>query len=506
MTSRARIVLVVVAVALSGCVGAIEEPGSASPLPAPAPSAIPELAADGPCTPLAATERVAGVSPEGDLWIDDGASLRVVRPDGTETTAARPSGPLDALAPESDAAALAIAGGELYRIEGAVVSPSSQPASDMGSAHDLCGGAGARGPGFVAATGGLFEHDGSGWWRWTTEDGAPIGPVDRLATLEGACADRAPRLYMLSGGRPVEVTYGDMPRIRIVAADIPPIDVLTRDPVLGPAALGGGTIYAGESFAPIGLDARVDTIAAGGGALWAAAGRDVYRLDTVAWSREALGGAAWSRITGALPNGATARSLHADATGAVWIAGDGAACRRAAAPSIAVRGVLPFETLAVDTIDLALTAPIGTSAIELRVDGTLVDTLEPEAAGGRIAATVSLGGAGWHELGVSALAAGETITRAITVRVGGASMGPPPAPSWARDVRPIAYAHCVRCHGAGTERDLSTHEAWVARQGAITDRLGRWDTATMGAMPPTGRLGDEELARIARWIDGGMEP
>jgi hypothetical protein len=63
----------------------------------------------------------------------------------------------------------------------------------------------------------------------------------------------------------------------------------------------------------------------------------------------------------------------------------------------------------------------------------------------------------------------------------------------------------VRCHGAETTRDLTTHAGWVERAALIRDRVGRMTGAT-GAMPPTGQLGSSELELIDRWIDEGMEP
>ena len=483
----------------AACTGQIEEAPNVAGAPAPpvAPAEIPAIAATGACVALGPADRVAAVSPEGDLWLDDGTALRVVRADGTERSVARPSGALDFLRATSDASAIAVADGELWRIDGAAFAPASQPDGDMGSARQVCGRAGASAPGFVAASGGLFEHDGARWWRWTTGDGTPIGPVDHLASVDGACGDRVPRLWFLGDGRAVEVGYGESPTVR-VAGGLSMVETLVRDTAIGPAALAGGSLHVGEAFARVDFGSDVSAIDAAGSALWAIAGGEVYRLRD----------GAWARLEEALPAGDLAISVHADATAAAWVSGEGVACHRAIDPSLHVRGVSPWAEVE-PTIAITVAAPAGASGLDVLLDGAVVASLPPPSAATWSLDALSLGAAGWRELAFHATTTTGTATRTLHVRVAGGGpdtpVDPPPGPSWERDVRPLANARCVRCHGAETTRDLTTHAGWVERAALIRDRVGRMTGAT-GAMPPTGQLGASDLELIDRWIDEGMEP
>lgn len=102
---------------------------------------------------------------------------------------------------------------------------------------------------------------------------------------------------------------------------------------------------------------------------------------------------------------------------------------------------------------------------------------------------------------------------AAIVLVAGAVPAPASAVTFARDVAPLLFRHCVSCHrpGGASRVSLLTYESARARARQIVEM-----TATR-AMPPwqpepgwgdfkgVRRLGDAEIAVFRRWLDEGLQ-
>ena len=91
----------------------------------------------------------------------------------------------------------------------------------------------------------------------------------------------------------------------------------------------------------------------------------------------------------------------------------------------------------------------------------------------------------------------------------------PPAPSFTRDIRPILAAHCLKCHGATTQKadlDLSS-PATMAKGGSsgpaiepgVSSNSLLYEQVSKHVMPPgkAAKLTAAEIRLIARWIDAG---
>ncbi len=72
--------------------------------------------------------------------------------------------------------------------------------------------------------------------------------------------------------------------------------------------------------------------------------------------------------------------------------------------------------------------------------------------------------------------------------------------AWAANIKPLFEARCAKCHTSGPGRDLSAFELWKRDSGlivaAVKDRR----------MPADGPLDPALIARIVRWVNGGMLP
>lgn len=92
-----------------------------------------------------------------------------------------------------------------------------------------------------------------------------------------------------------------------------------------------------------------------------------------------------------------------------------------------------------------------------------------------------------------------------------------PEPLFERDIRPILKAHCWHCHGEGGEREgnLDARRARWLRDGGDSGpaiEAGDHEASLLyqrvfdGDMPPGDkRLSDEEIQRLAEWIDAGAK-
>jgi hypothetical protein len=87
-----------------------------------------------------------------------------------------------------------------------------------------------------------------------------------------------------------------------------------------------------------------------------------------------------------------------------------------------------------------------------------------------------------------------------------------PPPTYCRDIAPIVFAHCSRCHreGEAAPFPLLTYEDCRKRGKLIVKVTARRDMPPWHPVPGHGefadamRLSDAELATLARWVEGGM--
>src|SRR5262249_49457345 len=110
-------------------------------------------------------------------------------------------------------------------------------------------------------------------------------------------------------------------------------------------------------------------------------------------------------------------------------------------------------------------------------------------------------------LAVSAVVAAGTLST-------GASAGAPaksPAPTFARDVAPVLYKHCVECHRAGefAPMPLVRYEDVRPWAKSIRERVVGREMPPWSADPRYGRfrndprLSEQEIDTISRWVDAG---
>lgn len=92
--------------------------------------------------------------------------------------------------------------------------------------------------------------------------------------------------------------------------------------------------------------------------------------------------------------------------------------------------------------------------------------------------------------------------------------GPPPKPTWHRDIAPLMQAKCAGCHSAGGigPFQLTTFSEVMAvadsvRSAVLTRRMPPWPAAKSCAeYDPDGSLSDAQVAMIDGWLgDGAME-
>ena len=94
-----------------------------------------------------------------------------------------------------------------------------------------------------------------------------------------------------------------------------------------------------------------------------------------------------------------------------------------------------------------------------------------------------------------------------------AAQGPNQVPTFTRDVAPILYASCVRCHRPGQVAPMSllTYEETRPWARSIRDRVVRREMPPWHLDPTVGikaykddpSLSDEQIQTIVRWVDGG---
>ena len=448
---------------------------------------LPVATATARCLDLREGEEPSATSPEGDLWILSSNAVRAVDAELEEIVVAHElEGAVTAVVPRSDPSALVVSGGRLWdvRAEGLTAVPVPR---ELGGLSAACGQFDGSGNGLVvAASGELYQHEDGEWWRWTTEDGAPLGPITRLTTVDGACLGRSATALLGTAQGALELTIGTNPSVQWVEAAPGERDHLANDDVLGAAFVARGRLHF--------LDRPAEPVPAVEARLLAAAGG-------VAWIQTATGellrrdsDGRWAQVRVADPATLPDERLLADATGSAWLAAEGRACRVALEPTIRVRGVTPFSSVGAEPLRIEVLLPDATGFAEILLDGVSVD--DPSGA-------IELGRAGWHELQIATEHEGRRLVRTLTVW--GGIPESDRETSWELDIQPLFRTRCQRCHAASSERDLSTYDAWVGSAEDIVDRVSR-SSSLEGRMPPSQALPPDLLRDIEHWIAEGMKP
>ena len=78
-----------------------------------------------------------------------------------------------------------------------------------------------------------------------------------------------------------------------------------------------------------------------------------------------------------------------------------------------------------------------------------------------------------------------------------------PAVDFARDIQPIIEKSCLGCHGAGSHLELTSRQGAVRQQAIVPgdpDKSSFYRSVRDGAMPPGGKLPQEQIDLIRRWI------
>ena len=388
--------------------------------------------------------------------------------------------------------AAVLADGGVWRLE-ALARVQLAPPDGFAMPASLCGDPGTNGA--LLSSGTLFERrDDAQWWGW---DPGVLGAAipTGLLRLEGDCQGTDDVTWMTS---PDGTLW-----------QVEPAQVFR--PVRFERLVGGAatTRKAGESSLPATMLAMLETdqlwvgpepwelwtfpggapseIHASGGALWMVSGGQLLRYDGVAWNEVA-------HELGAIQ----AMAPH---PGGIWLEGTTDVCHVATETMLRVQGIrphtrskeldYPFEVLASDP---------GASVVATLDGEEIALTADPDT--GWLEGKARLDDVGWHEL---VLTAGE-VDRSIVVK-----RLPDVVRTWAEDVEPIYAANCAGgdCHAPGGSAngapDLSTYEAWTSLADEI--RLRVVDAQTMPPVSNQGPdWGDEQIAIIAQWLEGGMLP
>lgn len=160
-----------------------------------------------------------------------------------------------------------------------------------------------------------------------------------------------------------------------------------------------------------------------------------------------------------------------------------------------IHGLEPGGVLeSLSTLTLLPTAPEDLSALEVSLDGEVLDS----ASGGTLTfslSPLSLEGGSHQLVGVARYADGDQVTKTLDFT----SIDTSP-PTWGEDIEPIFMQSCAQCHGeGGFAHALYAPESWEAEIANILLQV------EAGAMP----LGDEpltssEIDRIRAWADTGF--
>ncbi|MCA9625568.1 MAG: cytochrome c, partial [Myxococcales bacterium] len=431
-------------------------------------------------------------SPEGHAWLvaQNGVAsdLRVLDPfdPSAETTDSLELGSLSRLQAWSEMDAAAIADDSLWQIDH-MARVQLAPPTGFSADAELCGDPTTNGA--LLYGGELVERrEDDQWWGWnpgTTGNAAP----SQLLRFQGECAGPDDNVWMTSPDgtlwrvepasvyRPVRFEGYRSAAITSASGSEVMIGVLAED-----------RLWAGASeWQPYTFDRGTpELVSAAGGALWTVVDDHLLRFD----------GTTWNEI--GLPDGASGIDGVEAHAGGAWLTAGDQVCHVALGPMLRVTGIRPYLrskeldytfTVASDDAGATISASLDGESLTLSDDGVSVT------------GKARLDEVGWHELVV---AAGETERSIFVKRI------PEEIRSWAEDVEPIYQANCTGsdCHVAGgsaTAPDLSTYETWTALAAKIRTRV-----VVAKTMPPTANQGpdwgEEQVAIIAQWLEGGMAP
>ena len=205
------------------------------------------------CDPLGEDERLIGVSPEGEAWVEGDTGVRLVSPDGT-------SMPIDAGFTEAEqlvawgtSSAFVVGDNSLWNASSSGTEALALPA-ELGKPRFVCGDPRNAGGSFVVTTRGLFERKEEAWLRWEL----PIELIEtmEIRDLQGACSGEQPVMYLEAGDAVWELSYGTAASYRQAAmlTDVTATDVDVR---VGFVAVRDGELvrFDGEGWASIPFDA-----------------------------------------------------------------------------------------------------------------------------------------------------------------------------------------------------------------------------------------------------------
>jgi hypothetical protein len=427
-------------------------------------------------------DKVMGVSPDGDLWLSNGAITRIVDVNGAIAT---PPGRIDdvtALQPWNATAASAIIAGEVWALDRGGREFVSTPLA-FGAARGMCGAASVPHGGFVATEGGLVERSADVWWQWLPSASDSFGSIRELGRIDGACASDDDALWLVNDAGALWRVTPD--RASVVSGSAVAIDEIAIVPGAGIATRSAGELAIGPTWQRVLFDAGlVSHIASSGDRLWAIAGGATY-VRTVD---------GWLAVDG-LPSAPT--KIRPDAAGGAWLEYSDQVCRAALTPAIRLSGIRPFERHTDAVGQLRVTPPSdATGAVTVERDGAMIASANL-VDGVATMSDLDLGAVGWHDLTIRAGAASRLLTY-NQVQISDRS--------WATDVQPIFMSTCAgtRCHGPTPIEgrvDLSTYDAWRTKAGRIRERLLR------GEMPPSGaRPSADTIDIVLDWIEGGLQP
>lgn len=110
---------------------------------------------------------------------------------------------------------------------------------------------------------------------------------------------------------------------------------------------------------------------------------------------------------------------------------------------------------------------------------------------------------------MSVIAASSVAAGGLTTAAGAAAK--PPAPTFAKDVAPVLYKHCVECHRPGefAPMPLVSYEdarPWARsmRERVVAREMPPWSADPRhGRFRNDPRLSDQEIETISKWVDGG---
>lgn len=441
---------------------------------------VPHVTATVTCTPTDGAT-VRGDSPDGELWLAQGATTIVIAADGTRRALPWRIDDATALYPTSAGAAAAVIGGEVWTLDDGAREVVPTPTA-LGAAAAVCGPPSAEHGTFIATAGGLLERSAGLWWKWsapTTAAGQGFDGARGLARVDGACAGPDDAVWLTTAA-------GALWRITRDRAELRPgpVDEVAIVPGVGAAVREADQLTLGPPWRGVRFAAGpVAHVASGGERLWVVAGGATLVRIADGWA-----------IVDGLP--AAPRRIWPDAAGGAWLEVGAEVCRASLAPAIRVDGLRPYEPRVAPLAQLRVAPPADATAITVERDGVALATA-PVVDGVAALPDVELGAGGWHALTIRA----GTATRVVPYNLLQISDR-----SWAADIEPIFAASCAggRCHGpspSGGRIDLSTYDGWRQKASRVRERLLR------GEMPPSGPpLDSATIDVVIDWIEGGMRP